>query len=124
MTTSISDNFVKLSKSDEFNEKIREKTFDTLSPDFQKRIENTTFRIILLKNLQGNDNIKYDMFRRLNTGANKLNDMELRKCIYRSEFFSKLEELSKNEKFQHLIGVYNSKKNTKCRKKSITLRWF
>lgn len=55
-TTSVSDSFVKLSKSGEFNEKIRGKTFETLSPDFQKRIENTTFRIILLKNLQGNEN--------------------------------------------------------------------
>ena len=106
--TSINTNFARLSTAKEFNESIRGKTFEKLTPSQQKKIEDTIIRVVLLKNLKNNSNLKYDIFMRLNTGANKLNDMELRKCIFRSEYFSKLEELTKNEKFKTLTGLINS----------------
>ena len=113
--TTINKNFVRLSTSKEFNETIRGKTFDQLTENQQRKIEGTVIRVILLRNLKNNPSIKYDMFMRLNTGASKLNDMELRKCIFRSEYFSKLEELAKNKIFQDLIAL-NSEKNTKLKR--------
>ncbi len=108
--------FVCLSKSKEFNESIRGKKFSELTTEQQNKIKNTSIRVVVLKNLENNPDLKYDLFMRLNTGANKLNDMELRKCVFRSKYFSKLEELAKNETFKKLICLNEDKRCTKSKR--------
>jgi hypothetical protein len=48
--------------------------------------------------------IKFEIFERLNTGAVKLNDDELRNSIYRGKYINLLRELSSNETFQRLLN--------------------
>lgn len=98
-------NFKKLSASKQFDENIRGKTFGELTKDQQDIIMKTNIRVVVLGNLEKEPDMKYELFKRLNTGACRLNDMEIRKCIFRSEYFSKLEELSTEDKFKKIIGI-------------------
>ena len=52
-----------------------------------------------------NPEIKYDIFMRLNTGSVKLNEQELRNCLYRGSLNDMIKELRKNKKFLSILGL-------------------
>ena len=86
-------------------EHLRNKTFGELDKQYQNKIKNTTISCIVITNDNKNDDLKYNIFQRLNSGAVKLNDTELRNCVYRGKYLSNLKELVKNDKFKKLLGI-------------------
>ena len=52
-----------------------------------------------------NDDIKYDIFMRLNTGSVHLNEQELRNCLYRGKLNNFLLNESKNPQWLEMLGL-------------------
>lgn len=72
--------------------------------DLQDRFCDCPIRVIkILK--KSHPDIKFEIFERLNRGSVKLNDQELRNCIYRGNFNELLKELAKNPDFMRLQGL-------------------
>ncbi|MEG4283747.1 DUF262 domain-containing protein [Microcoleus sp. A006_D1] len=73
----------------------------------QRRFNRTTLRMILLT--EGtNEEVRRDIFERINTGSVDLNEMEKRRRILPGQFLELIEELSKNDKFRKLCAFSES----------------
>jgi len=78
--------------------------FDELPEELQDKFLNRGITIIKILT-QSQKDIKFEIFVRLNRGSVKLNEQELRNCIYRGNFNDLLKELVKNSDFQILQGL-------------------
>ncbi|MDD5581493.1 MAG: DUF262 domain-containing protein [Methylobacter sp.] len=78
--------------------------YSTLNPKAARIIKNGILRVILIFK-ESHPEIKYDIFMRLNRGAIKLTEQELRNCLYRGKLNDLLMELRKNKAFLGLIGL-------------------
>lgn len=67
----------------------------------QRRFKRSTLRMIQLTE-KADEEVRRDMFERINTGSVVLNDMEKRRGISRGPFLSLIDELSENLKFRKL----------------------
>ncbi len=93
---------------------------------FYRRIENLTLPITVLRcdySKKSNTNYLFTIFHRLNTGAMKLNNQEIRNCIYSGAFNDLLKELNKNTEWMRLNKM---KKEVGFRftKEELILRFF
>jgi hypothetical protein len=90
------------------------KTYEELDQADQYQLSDTVLRATVVQQLDPEDDSSiYYIFERLNTGGVNLNPMEIRKCVYSSDFFSHLEELNKFEQWRALIGSVNIDKRLK-----------
>lgn len=80
------------------------KKYAVLSEDLQDVIRYFKIRTITFKK-DSDQELKFEIFERLNTGSVSLNDQELRNCIYRGEFNALLKELSRDPDFTFLLGL-------------------
>src|SRR3990170_2473046 len=78
--------------------------FEDLPKPVQRKFENSTIRVIEVRK-ESEPNVKYEIFERLNTGAVKLNDQELRNCIYRGAYNDFLAYLADDDTFLRLLGL-------------------
>jgi len=78
-------------------------TFNDLPPSRQRRFNRTTIRIIQLKD-QADEEVRRDLFERINSGSVELNEMEKRRGSKPGKFLDLIEELSKNTKFRELCS--------------------
>jgi len=85
-------------------DELNKKSFKDLHIDLQNKIYNYTVRVIVIQKDSDTD-VKFEMFERLNLGAEKLNDQELRNCIYRGSYNDLLKELCQNK---YMLKVMNS----------------
>jgi len=76
----------------------------TLNPKALRVLKNGLLRIIVISQ-DSHPEIKYDVFMRLNTGAVKLNDQELRNCLYRGKLNEAVREIAKKESFLNLFNL-------------------
>lgn len=67
--------------------------------------------------------LKFEVFERLNTGSASLTDQEVRNCIYRGSFNDMLKRLAENQKFQELIALPETARNT-MKDVELVLRFF
>lgn len=88
---------------------LNRKSFHQLDQETQKKIKKTSIRTIVISK-DSNEDIKFEIFERLNTGSIKLNEDELRNSIYRGQYIKLLSELSENETFHDLVKKENFKK--------------
>ena len=88
---------------------LNRKTFDQLDKELQTKIRTTTLHSIIIKK-ESNDDIKFEIFERLNTGSTKLNEDELRNTVYRGPYIKLLAELSENSLFHSIVKKDNYKK--------------
>ena len=73
----------------------------------QRRFNRTTLRMIQLT--EGtNEEVRRDIFERINTGSVDLNEMEKRRGILPGQFLELIEELSKHDKFRKLCAFSDS----------------
>lgn len=98
----------KLSGLNVFTE-LNGKKFNELSDDIQDKIMTYKIRVIKFKKESDND-LQFEIFARLNTGAVPLNDQELRNCVYRGRFNELLKDLSKEPDFKYLLGITKPEK--------------
>ncbi|MBV9387259.1 MAG: DUF262 domain-containing protein [Chroococcidiopsidaceae cyanobacterium CP_BM_ER_R8_30] len=69
----------------------------------QRRFNRATLRMIQLTE-EADEEVRRDIFERINTGSVELNEMEKRRGILRGSFLDLIEELSKNSKFLKLCS--------------------
>ncbi|WP_186439680.1 DUF262 domain-containing protein [Kurthia sp. Dielmo] len=85
-------------------EELNGQKYEDLNPKAKRILNNGNLRVILIFN-DSHPEIKYDIFMRLNTGAVKLNEQELRNCLYRGSLNDLLKKLAKNTKFLSIMGL-------------------
>jgi hypothetical protein len=76
----------------------------TLNPKALRILKNGLLRIIVISH-DSNEEIKYDVFMRLNRGSVKLTEQELRNCLYRGKFNEMLKVLTENKQFLSLLNL-------------------
>lgn len=77
---------------------------NSLPAKYARMLRNGLLRIVMIT-ADSNDEIKYDIFMRLNTGAVHLNEQELRNCLYRGKLNNFLQEEAKNIQWLELLGL-------------------
>jgi hypothetical protein len=82
---------------------INGETYKTLNPRSARTLRNGILRMILIFK-ESHPEIKYDIFMRLNRGAVKLNEQELRNCLYRGKLNLLVMRLRRQPQFLELIG--------------------
>jgi len=80
------------------------KYFKDLDKKEQREIEDTPLRVIEIRK-ESHPDVKFEIFERLNVGAVKLNDQELRNCIYRGKYNDLIKELAEDKDFLFLLGL-------------------
>jgi hypothetical protein len=83
-------------------EELNKKAFVEIGDEFQDRIQDYNIRTVTLLR-QSDPDLKFEIFERLNTGSEPLNDMELRNCVYRGSYNALLKELAADPEFQALL---------------------
>lgn len=76
----------------------------SLNPKAVRVLKNGLLRIIVIS-YDSHEDIKYDVFMRLNRGAVKLNEQELRNCLYRGNLNQTLKELTGNPQYLELLNL-------------------
>jgi hypothetical protein len=82
--------------------------YSELEKSLQLKIKNTPIHVIIIKN-DSDEDVKFEIFERLNTGSMKLNEDEIRNSVYRGPYIELLQELSKNPKFDAMVRKPNFK---------------
>lgn len=101
----------KLTGLEVFNE-LNRKLFKELDDELQDNIRYCKIRTITFKP-ESNPDLKFAIYKRLNTGAVTLNDQELRNCIYRGPYNNLLKKLSEDSDFRYLLGLKGPDKRMK-----------
>lgn len=87
---------------------LNRKPFTDLDKEFQNKIRKTTLHTIVIKK-ESNEDVKFEIFERLNTGSIKLNEDEIRNTVYRGEYIKLLAELEENDTFHKIVQKDNYK---------------
>lgn len=111
-------NEFKLKKLEELKE-LNGLYFKDLDKNTQRTIKNTSLNTIILT--EKSQELKYEIFARLNQGSVALTKQELRNCIYRGTFNNLLENIAETNKYlTDLFVNENKRKNYQ----SYILRFF
>jgi uncharacterized protein with ParB-like and HNH nuclease domain len=78
--------------------------FKDLDKPTQKLVMNTSIRTVLFKK-ESDDNLRFEIFERLNTGAVPLNRQELRNCVYCGPYNKLLVSLASDPDYMFLMGL-------------------
>lgn len=78
-------------------------TFEDLPAQRQRRFNRTTIRMIQLTE-EADEEVRRDLFERINSGSVELNEMEKRRGSKPGKFLDLIEELSRNKKFRDLCS--------------------
>ncbi len=95
--------------------------FADLDKEYQMKIKTTTIHTIIIKR-ESHEDIKFEIFERLNTGSIKLNEDEIRNTMYRGNYIKLLSGLEDNNLFHQLVRKENFKKRMIYR--GMILRFF
>jgi len=105
---------------------LNDKTFDELPSILKIRLKRSFVRMeVLRKGI--NPELKYHMFKRLNTGGEVLSPQELRNCTIRiigNKFINFINRLSLNEDFLATIKYVSDIKKQKKYSEELVLRFF
>jgi hypothetical protein len=105
----------KLSKLNDIDEKISGKTVSVIKtkyPDIYERVENLTIPVTVLRcDYSKRSHMKYlfTIFHRLNTGGLKLNNQEIRNCIFNGKLNALLKRLVQYQNFRDLLNLQDDK---------------
>jgi len=95
----------------EYLTEFNDKGFDELPRNYQRRIEETE---IIVNSIEQDtpENVKFHIFKRINTGGLPLSSQEIRHVIYQGKATQLLKKLSNSRDFQETIGVNKDNKET------------
>lgn len=99
---------------------LNRRRFQDLPDDLQDKLENSTLRVIQIRK-QSHPDVRFEIFKRLNSGSVKLNDQELRNCVYRGAYNDLLTELANDADFQQLLGL--KEPHNRMRDREMVLRF-
>lgn len=109
----------KLSGLNVFSE-LNGKRFSELASEMQDKIRYYKIRTITFDK-DSSEDLKFEIFERLNTGSVQLNDQELRNCLYRGNFNVALKEMAADPDFMSICGLKSPDKRMKD--KELVLRF-
>lgn len=98
---------------------LNELYYKDLPKPIQRSLKSKTLHVITI--LKDSKDLKYEIFSRLNLGAVKLKDQEVRNCIYRGSFNSMLKDLAEN---CHILKKLFNDENTRFAYEERILRFF
>lgn len=79
--------------------------FKKLEETQQEKIFDSSIRLIIIEK-DSDPAVKYEVFERLNVGAQTLKDQELRNCVYRGNYNDMLKDIAaKNKHLQKILGL-------------------
>lgn len=87
--------------------------YKDLDDVLKKRIKKSTLSIVKIisdSNDLDDQNIKFEMFERLNTNITKLNAQELRNCMFRGKYNDFIKKMADLEDFQYILNKPTYKK--------------
>ena len=96
------------------------KKFTDLSDALQDKVRYYKIRAITFER-DSSENLKFEIFERLNTGSVQLNDQELRNCLYRGKLNDALKEMASDPDFMHICGL--KAPNKRMKDKELVLRF-
>ena len=107
---------------------LNESYYKDLPPFLVRRLEERTIRCLRIDSTV-DQQVKYDIFERLNSGSIKLEAQELRNAVSRGPFNRLIKELSKDENFRTLLQIdisspEQSAKVQKMQDVELVLRFF
>ena len=88
----------------------------------QRKFKNRTIRVVVLSD-KADEEVRRDLFERINTGSVALKDMEVRKGIYPGPFGDFIIECAQNEQFNRLCPVTVAKRKS-GESEELVLRFF
>ena len=100
----------RLSRMLDIDEKISGKLVSEIkqkSHNLYERVENSTIPVTILRcdfSKQSHMDYLFTIFHRLNTGGQKLNNQEIRNCIYSGSFNNLLREIAKSDQWENIMG--------------------
>ena len=99
----------RLTNSEKINRRWRNKSFDELTPEDQRRIKSKTIHAIVFeqKMPKDDDTSMFQIFSRINTSGRSLNAQEIRNCVCQGPFNSLLFELNQMPIWREMYGVTN-----------------
>ncbi|MFK5975447.1 MAG: DUF262 domain-containing protein [Sulfurovum sp.] len=100
----------KLTSGELTEDVLNNKTVESLPLKMKLTIKRAVCRVEILR-WDSNFNMKYHLFKRLNTSSSPLSVQEVRNCIFLGDFNNLLKELSENEHFQELIPINQNLKD-------------
>lgn len=100
---------------------LNRKSFKELDDAMQEKIMDTSLKSFVIKN-SSSEEIKFEIFERLNTGSTPLNEDEIRNNLYRGEYINLLAELENDPVFDKLVAKPNFKNRMLYR--GMILRFF
>lgn len=100
---------------------LNKQDIKTLNVRAARMLKNGLLRVIMITH-DSNEDIKYDVFMRLNTGSVHLTEQELRNCLYRGSFNKLLKDLSQDAGWLSLLGLREPHKRMADRE--MILRFF
>ena len=101
----------KLSDLEDIDERIAGKsvhTIKTKTKEIYERVQNLSIPVTVLRcdySKQSHNDYLFTIFHRLNTGGNKLNNQEIRNCIYNGPYNTKLKNLATSPKWVKLLDL-------------------
>jgi hypothetical protein len=104
-------------------------TFDQLPLTLRLQLKRSAVRALIIKR-QSRDFLRYEMFKRLNTGGSELSAQEIRNCSARIfgsagiAFYEFLIRLSQKPEFQHLTETLADSDQEKRGREELVLRFF
>jgi uncharacterized protein with ParB-like and HNH nuclease domain len=102
---------------------INEKKFSELVEKDRNEIRKRSIRAIVLLN-ESDEEIKFEVFERLNLGSLKLTPQEIRNNTFRGEFNNLLKKLANNEKFIKMFKQRLKNDKTNMAYEELILRFF
>lgn len=102
--------------------------FSYFNTSIRLGVKRTPIRAVIIKK-SGDEYVKYEMFKRLNTGGSLLSSQEIRNCSSRmiaggAEFYSKLQALSSNADFKVATARIPSPDIEQRADEELVLRYF
>lgn len=91
---------------------LNRKAFTEIDEGEQDRIQDYSIRTVTLLR-QSDPDLKFEIFERLNTGSDPLNDMELRNCVYRGPYNTLLKALAEDPEFRAIFKMTRADKRMK-----------
>lgn len=101
---------------------LRETKFKQLPKSIQLGFYNRPLRVTVL-NDKSDEDVRFDLFERLNTGGISLTAQEIRNCIFRGDYSESLKRLSVNSNFSACVKLKDSEQSNGT-KEELVLRFF
>lgn len=83
-------------------EQFNKKSYHDID-DMQRKFNNVSLPVVIIKK-DSTEDIKYDIFSRINSGSIKLNNQELLNVMYRGKLINSLNDASQKENVDKLFG--------------------